>query len=429
MAIVVTHVCWRCGAPQGSAPRAWVRCERCDVLVAFDFQTWLESEDHAAWLARHGAQVAEWDAYTRDVAAADRAVAAGEHATAEGHLRRACARLFDLTPHVFPPEVHVDHERREAHLAYAVWWQRMQRLDPELRALAADLRANQARMDLRDPWPTIERSIALVAKQIERGERLEPPPDPDGLPMPARVRVAQSFLLSAYLHLLDPDRRLEALRALYGAARVVASVPHDDADGETDARAPDDALGLYFDFACPRCGLVTLTARGATEVTCVGCHHRRPFRDEDLRLGGVAFGCAACGAPLAIDATDLVTECTFCGAAQRRAARTGNVERAFARSVAATHALGGPAEEVVQGVVARPEQRDALVLAGLARQALWFAKLVSPRRFAGILRASLGERWRDEAVIARLVEGIRREGGAVEDAIELVRTAASSAPR
>lgn len=408
MPIVVTRVCSACGATRTEPSSGWVRCAFCRTLIAFDFQRWLESAEHRRWLARAADAVAEWRAYTDDVALADAALADGDRSRAEGHLRVACDRLMALTPHLFPDEAHTDPARREAHLAHAVWWQLAQRTDPTFAALVAEMQSSQSRLDLRDPWPTLRSTLINLERQHAHAASLSPPPDPDGLDLAARSRVSQSLVLSAYLHLLDHATRVEALRWLHGVANVVEE--------------PEDELGLYFDFRCPRCGLVTLTARGATEVTCVGCYHRRPYREGDLGFAGLAFGCTRCGAPIALETSQLEARCSFCHAVLQRAARTGDVERDFSRTAMRdASGVDGSAlpPDGVDGFAVTAQTREQFVIDGLARQAAWFARLVTPARYAAIVRKSFGERAGDDELQRRLRAAVSAEGGST-DAVGLV---------
>jgi DNA-directed RNA polymerase subunit RPC12/RpoP len=385
MALVIRYRCHACGAhldTSGSA--AWLRCGYCQALIGYDWQAWFESPEYAAWLKRSAQLASGFAAYQKDVEAAATAARKGRAEKAEAHLRDAVGKLMELTPQSYPPEVRRDKAYRERYLRFEAWARLQSLVDPTLKALDAELQTVCRALDYRNPMPTLEKALVLLRKQTDRLAALPGAEDPDGMPPDARTRVVLSVFVSAYLPMLSREQRLTALRTVHGTNNVLEA-------GETST----DEVGHYLDWQCPRCGLASLQARAALELTCPGCFHRRPSSREVLGLSATSTRCGSCGNTVALAAGEVETACGSCGARVRRLLRTGAVEQDFARQIredlAARQGVdaGALPEEGVDGLPVTEENRQELLLTGLARQANWYARLVQVPRYVELVRRSL----------------------------------------
>lgn len=406
MAIVIQHRCHACGAPCQGGREVWVRCPFCGALLAYDLSAWFESEEYARFLRLGAAAITRWDEHGRLMAAARRAGLAGDRAGYRRLMREACALQLELTPHVVPPEAQQPGAYREAQLDWLVWWQERQDLDPELAALTAEMQRALAAVDYRDPLPTLERAAELLGRQqrlaLERGDA---PPDPDGMPPDARERLSLASMASGYYPVLDRPGRLALLRAVYGA------------DNVREVGPPIDEMGLFVPWTCPRCGLVSLQARSALELTCTACFHQRP-RGEDDELPAIETRCAECGADVSMPAGARETRCPFCHGVVWRMVRSFDVERRFALDIVQQH---GGAPRGQEGLPLDAGNHRSLVLEGLVRQACWYWRFLSPARLLQMVETSLpGD---DTARALREVIALARSGGQDPEGLRLLEDA------
>ena len=381
MALLLRYRCHACGAHVESAGHAaWVRCGHCQALVGIDWQAWFESPAYAAWLRDYPALLPRFTALRERVEAATAHVHAGRLEQALPLLREAVALQMEATPQQFPPEVRTDAAYRERYVRYDAWVRLWMLADARLVALNAELVAVCGAMNLSDPLPTLERVLEVLNLLYARLFELPDFEDPDGMPPASRRQLTLTLTVSAWLPLLAPAQRLAVLRRVHGVNNV----------RETQATASDE-LGVYLEWTCPHCALVSLQARTATELICVGCYFKRPFSAEVLGLEALDGRCGHCGHAVPLPAGALERACESCGALVRRLARTGAVEQRFSRDVRARyeptptelpeHGVAGP---VLPGV-----SRQQQCLAGLGRQASWYATLVPLERYLDVVRRSL----------------------------------------
>lgn len=234
------------------------------------------------------------------------------------------------------------------------------------------------------------------------------PPDPDGMPPAARLRITLAMLASGYYPTLQQEARGALLQRIYGAdnVRVV--------DGEADEMA------LFAPWTCPRCGLVSLQARTALQLTCVACYHQRPRAEEEERLEALQTRCADCGAEVTLPAGALDHRCPFCAAVIWRMVRTWQAERDYAREIMRQH--GGEPGPGQEGLPLSESNRRQLVIAGLGRQACYYWRYLSPWRLLELARASLPD---EPALRPALEEALRsaRDEGCEPGGLELIRAA------
>lgn len=410
MALLIRYRCHHCGAWRegagGSSP--WLRCAHCQSLIGYDWQTWFESPDYAAWMKRSAAMAAGFGKYQESVAAASKAAGKGRREEAERHLRSAVEQLMGLTPHNYPPEVHSQPSYRERYLRFEVASRFHSLTDSTLKQLDAELQATARKLDYRNPLPTLEQCVELLRRQLARMAQLPGVQDPDDMAPEARERVVLSVFVGAYLPMLNREQRLEALRRVHGRSNVL------EVGGSTDE------LGFFVDWECSRCGLVSLQARSAPELMCPGCYHRAG--SEQLTLEAVALRCGSCGRQVELPAHQREAQCESCGALVRRLVRTGEAERGLLRQALDAARASLPASST-EPPLPEPE-RQVAVLAGLARQAHWHARFVQVPRYVEAVRQSLPGLSDSEraARLARVAELCAAEGGD-EAARELIAQA------
>jgi hypothetical protein len=400
MPFLVRYRCHRCGARRdGADGEAWVRCSFCGTLIGFDWQSWFESRSYAGFLASAGASMGGWAQYQSAIDEGER-LASKNAAAAEARFREAAAKMLELLPHAHPPEAQTDAAYREKYLRYDGWCLLQMQVDEKTKSLGDSLQSVQRGMDFANPFPTLTTSLDLLRQQMERLGSLDGPEDPDGMLPPDRTRVAMAQFVTAYLHLLSAEQQLTLLRQIHGPEHVLVT-------GEMT-----DEVGLFIDWTCPRCGLVSFQGRTVTTLCCPGCYHQRPFDPGVLALDAITANCGGCGAEIRIDAEQLEVKCSFCGTVVRRLARTGNVERDFAKGVAS--ALGSPPQPNggVDGFPVNDDNRAQLVLAGFARLATWYAKLVRAKRYADNFRRTFPVLTESEQLrsLERVREIARRDG-------------------
>lgn len=403
MAIVIRYRCQRCGAvwEGNTSASAWVRCASCRGLVDFDWQAFFESDEYRKVIQNAQTTMGEWQKYSALQAEGDALARAGKPEAALASYRAATEQLIRVTAYVFPPEALHPGPYRDALVRFNAWWYLQMAVDPLVSKLQAELLASQRQLDYRDPMPTLEHGVELLRRQSARLGAGDAPPDPDGLDPAQRFRVWAGMYLGGFLQMLSPTQRLEVVKRLHGEGNV--SVRGD---------APADDTGLYIDWTCPVCGLTSLQARSATEVTCMGCYFRRPLKMADLPLPAVSAKCSNCGAQVDVPAGALQATCTYCHAISTRLGRTGNVERELSAAIQKQFGAANLPEGGVPGLPVTPANRHALVLTGLARTTMYFGAFVSAERLANVARpsfAALG--LAESAGMAELRATVQREGG------------------
>lgn len=388
MSVVVRYVCHHCGAArEGGGDEGWVRCQHCRALIAFDWQAWLGSKAWAAYLrvAAKPETLAEWQRYQALGGQVDAALAAQDEEAALRHQRAAVEQLVTLMPSIYPPELATDAAYRERYLGWMAWTMVAQKRDATLAALQAELTARMQQIDWRAPMPTLEAAQALFTRQVDRLLALGPPEDPDGMPPAARHKAMLTQFLGGYAQLMSPAQVRALLEQIHGEGNV-----HEAGEGVA-------SLGLYREWRCGACGLMSLQATMVLEHTCPGCLFRVPKGDSTLPRH--ALGCGRCGAPMVLEAGERERCCAHCGTWVRRVDRTGDVERAFAREVMAETAqrfgleLAPLPAEGVPGLAVTGATRRGLQLTGLARQAAMYGALVPVERWVALVTQTLpGER-------------------------------------
>lgn len=408
MSVVVRYVCHQCGAAAETGHAGWVRCQHCDALIAFDWQAWFGSKEYAAYLrvASHPDTLAGWQRYQAASARAEAASAAGDRPAAEASMRQAVEQLVALTPSIYPPELQANAAYRERYVRWMTWTLLAQKTDRELAALQSELMAKMQAIDWRDPLPALEHAASLLTRQVERMALLNPPEDPDGMPPPARLKATMTQFLGGYLQMLSPEQVRAVLERIHGKANV------------HEAGAGVETLGLYREWRCPACGLVSLQANMVQELTCMGCVFRKPIGDAS-KLPRLELGCGRCGAAMVLEEGERERSCAHCGTWVRRIDRTGDVERDFAKDLMQQYSkqygfeLASLPAEGTPGLQVTPENRRSLQLAGLARMAAAHGAIVPAKRWLGLVKATFpGVRGAElEGVLDEVRAVVRAEGG------------------
>jgi len=414
MAIVIRYRCQRCGAlwEGNSGQSAWIRCASCRALVDFDWQSFFESDAYGDFL-KHAAQLAsEWPRYQALMSEGNALAAKDEHAALASY-RQAAAKLMELTPYMQPPEAHQPGAYREAVLNQMAWWSLQLTIDPEVARKQHEIETTQRSIDYRNPVPTLLKTVELMRSQLSRFDRGDAPVDPDGMTGAEKIRIWAGMLLGAFVQVVSGEQRLALMKLLHGEQNV-------NVRGDANA----DEAGLYFDWTCTLCGLTSLQARSVTELCCLGCYFRRPFRMGDLALAAVIARCSGCGADVNVAAGALQATCAYCHAVSTRLGRTGQVEREFS---AAIHAQYGGTELPEGGVAGFPvtaQNHADLVLTGLARTAMYYGAFINAERYARVVRPSLKVlQLAPTAGINEIRTRVQREGGQ-KPAFELVEATA-----
>lgn len=261
MAIRLTLRCERCGAPSVSEG-AWVLCKSCGTWCGFDFTVWLDSdqwtefnrramtdpEGYMRRFERHGQALDQAAAQARGSSPGQPAFEAALDAAA-----READWLMAEMPSYVPPRVLADRELRRRYARWIGFDLLHARLGGRVSALYA--RLNQATAALgfganENPMEAVKAMLAVLRELAQARQELGSPPDPEGLSFEARLRIASSQMLSAYLRLIAPEHQGPVLEMIYGpgSVEVVGPAGHD--------------YSLYFDWECPRCGLFSLQGHG-----------------------------------------------------------------------------------------------------------------------------------------------------------------------
>ncbi|GIK54247.1 MAG: hypothetical protein BroJett014_32200 [Planctomycetota bacterium] len=426
MAIRLTLRCERCGAPSVSEG-AWVLCKSCGTWCGFDFTVWLDSdqwtefnrramadpEGYMRRFERHGQALDQASAQARGSSPGQPAFEAALEAAA-----READWLMAEMPSYVPPRVLTNHELRRRYARWIGFDLLHARLGGRVSALYT--RLNQATAALgfganENPMEAVKAMLAVLRELAQARQELGSPPDPEGLSFEARLRIASSQMLSAYLRLIAPEHQGPVLEMIYGqgSVEVVGPASHD--------------YSLYFDWECPRCGLFSLQGHGVEVTTCPGCFCRRRFDVEFLKLGALAQPCPSCGARVEFARGAPEARCDFCTTTQRRFAATGAAQRLLSRevrlTVAAQHGLPQeiPEQEGLEVSAATRLQRQA---EGVARMAQWFHMFVTPARIYGLARASAKES--TSALFAAALQIVMAEGP--PEAVKLLQAAQRKSP-
>ncbi|MBS2031361.1 MAG: hypothetical protein JST54_25905 [Deltaproteobacteria bacterium] len=414
MAIVIRYRCQRCGALwEGSSDKgAWIRCASCRALVDFDWQAFFESDEYRNFLKRSAEFVHEWPKYQALIAEGNAAAAQNPNA-ALASFKRAAEELMRLTPYMQPPEAHQPGAYREAVLNQMAWWSLQLASDPDVARKQHEIENNQRAIDYRNPIPTLMKTVELMRGQLTRFDRGDAPPDPDGMGSAERLRVWAGMLMGAFVQLVTGEQRLALMKLMHGEQNV-------NVRGDANA----DEAGLYFDWTCTLCGLTSLQARSVTELCCLGCYFRRPFRMTDLALAAVSATCSGCGAEVQVPAGALQATCAYCHAVSTRLGRTGQVEREFSAAIRAQYGGTELPEGGVTGFPVTAQNHADLVLTGLARTAMFYGALINAERYARVVRPSLKVLQLSPAAgVNEIRARVQREGGQ-KPAFELVEAVA-----
>ncbi|MFZ5444228.1 MAG: hypothetical protein ACOZQL_29800 [Myxococcota bacterium] len=405
MSVVVRYVCHQCGAArEGGGGEGWVRCQHCQALIAFDWQAWLGSEAYARYLrvSAKPETLAAWQRYQQHDAAAAEAVRRGDEPGARREQRRAVELLVSLMPSLYPPELQTDAAYRERYLSWLTWSLQAQKADRELADVQVELLARMQKIDWRDPLPTLDAAQALMKRQVDRLLALDPPEDPDGMPPAARLEAMLTQFLGGYAQLMSPEQVRALLERIHGRGNV-----HEQGDGVA-------SLGLYREWRCSACGLVSLQATMVHELTCPACVFRVPRGDEQA-LPRFELTCGRCGAAVVLEAGERERSCAHCDTWVRRVDRTGEVERQFMREVMneTSRRVGVELAPLpVTGVPGLPvtgANRRALQLTGLARQAAMYGALIPAKRWLALVTSTLPDVEPRQA-LAEIRRAVNEEG-------------------
>lgn len=422
MAFVVRYRCHHCGgARQGNPGGAWVRCDHCGTLLAFDWQAWLASKEYAAFLRQAALPATQqgWQDYQALLTKADALVKKQDLAGALKALEAATAKSAELNPSIHPPELSTSPAWKTKWLALAAWTLLQQRVDPEASRLQAELMKGLTAFDYKKPLPGIEKAVELLTAQYRRLEVLGPPEDPDGMPPPQRLRAVLSQFVGAYLQMVNPRDQRVLLERLYGKDDVLEA-------GDTSK----DTLGLFRRWRCPACGLQGLESRTVGEHTCMACAFRVPVATAESALERLELPCGRCGAPLVLEAGEQERSCGHCGTWTRRLERTGEVERAFTQEVMeSVAAKGGFTLETLPahgkpGIPVTSENRGALQVSGLARLATGYHAFVDADAYLGLVRGTFPEAKGPE--LLQKLERVKRTAaneGATKEGLALIEAA------
>lgn len=386
MAIVVRYVCHHCGAArEGSGGRGWVRCQHCEALIAFDWQAWFDSKEYAAYLRQVSKpeHVDGWKKYLALTQEAEAAAKRNDGAAAKAQFKAAMEQAVSLNPSLHPEEVQTKPAWRARWLEQAAWTMLQQQVDPVAAPLADEFTAMLTTLDYKDPLPTLEKAIANLTAQYQRLAQLDVPEDPDGMPLEQRLRAALSQFVGGYLQLVSKTQQRALLERIYGKENLIEG-----------GDATQDAGGLFREWRCPACGLMTLQSRLGHESTCPACGFRKPVQQADLGLERVEFVCGRCGAPLVLEANELERGCGNCGTWTRRQARTGEAERAVMKDVLQELSqqrgfqLAELPAEGQPGIAVTVENCASLQTSGLARLALGYQAFLGAEQYLALVRGT-----------------------------------------
>ncbi len=385
MTIVLSLVCPACGARvRSTGDDAWLRCAFCRALVGLDvrgYQVALQRTQSALVAGGVNDYVEQskrtMKLHEKGLAAAD----AGEHELALAFFEDMTRASMSSTMQ-YPAEVRSDAAYAERYVRRDAWVMLAQRVHPELRRASEGMTTAAQGFSMSNPLPTFERVVAANVEQGRLVERIEqtneaelpkPPPDPDGLAPPARFRIYAQMWAAAYAGVMDAAVLAKALAIVYGRDAVIVT------EG-------DDEHGLFFEFLCPRCGLVSLTTRTERRWTCYGCMRVYPHRPELLEARASVLPCGSCGALVAFPDRAVTSKCAHCGAAARRVVDDGKIQREMIEGLVGADRHLPPEGE--GGFPLGASNHMTIVLDGLDRMATTYATMITPARFARIVAST-----------------------------------------
>lgn len=418
----VIHLrCERCGGPTDGR-QAWVRCGSCGTTAGFNFTQWTESPaflefQRRAMLDPQGYQK-RWSDHSAELDRAARLFAA-DPVTAMNIAAEQAGFLLAETSWVFPPHALADAQTRAAYRRWLGFELLHQRLGGPIAALYADLNRATAAIGFganENPLPAFARVMEIMGRLLAARAELGSPPDPEGLSPETRLRVQASVMVGAYLRLVSPELQHQLLRAIYGDRAVAEAAP------------VGQDYSLYFDWQCPQCGLFSPQAVGTDKMTCPGCYCARPFEGEAMSTGPISAICHGCGSGLRIAEREMMAVCGFCTSQVQRFVRAGDAHRSLVAEMKARIAAQygfDPAESLKpsDGFGVTPGNRNDRLRDGLVRIAQWYHKFLTPTRYLGFARASLGPDTAAVADLLRQTEARAASENSPDGALALIRKA------
>jgi LSD1 subclass zinc finger protein len=378
-------------------------------MIGFDPEAWLESEDYRKWQQMATQQVVVWGRAQVMLDSADAAAQRGDRAACLAALRDYVdATMLPYLPS-YPPEVHTDPAYRERWVTSSSWWMLQDRFSEEVSAHNEKMTAAFAAIDWADPLPALREGVVHMRSKLDAGFGLGPPEDPDGMPPPARERLSIANAISYYAASLDSRQRVAILREIHGEQNVIV-----------DDSTPHSGDGGWMDFQCPRCGLVMITPNTLAQAQCLGCYRQFPLGADYLELPACDLPCVGCASMVTIPQGAHDARCPACDAVVRRVGRSGRIDREVqAEQHGATPTLPPEGEG---GIEVTADNRQQLVVSGLAMVASMYAAFVSPPRYLDLLRRSTADgQWPPPGEILDAIEKELRDDEHTEDrAFELI---------
>lgn len=420
----VIHLrCDRCGGPTDGRP-AWVRCGQCGATAGFNFTQWTESpaflEFQRQAMLDPAAYQQRWNHHSAEL---DRA--AGLHASNPAAAMEIAAQQAEFvlatTSWVFPPHALADADSRAAYRRWLGFELLHYRLGGRIAALYAKLNQATAAIGFganEAPLPAFLEMLEVQRELLEAREQLGSPPDPEGLSPEARLRVQASVMVGAYLRLVSPELQHQLLLAIYGPKAVAEAAPI------------GQDYSVYFDWHCPQCGLFSPQAVGTDRMTCPGCYCARPFEGDAMQTGALDAICHGCGSRVEIAKDEMLARCGYCTSQVQRFVRAGDAHRALVAEMKARIAAqyGFDPKESIQpsnGFGVTPQNRLERLRDGLVRIAQWYHQFLTPTRYLGFARASLGSDPGPLAALLQQAEAKAAQEGGPEAAVALIQRAQS----
>ncbi len=435
MAWLVRYRCHQCGAARDPGTETgWVRCAHCHALIAFDWQAWLASPEYRRYLSdsASGSAAAQWQRYQALLSEGDALHAQGDERSAGQRYFSAVELMSRIVPGVIPTEAAHDPTYARAVFTFNSAFLQLQRTHETLRGLDTQMQQTLRAIDFRDPLPTVLKALEMLREMVTRASALGLPPDPDGLPLSARLQVMTSQFVGGYVQMLSADQQLQLLQRVYGADSVMAVTAT-----TADADSSDTGLGLFREWVCPACGLCSLQSRHVHEFTCMGCVFRKPLNADDDALPALALHCPTCAAPITLEAGQPERACDYCSTWVRRVRHDRRNEVDFQKEMfARVQAAAGGSIDIAPlpasgqpGLAVTPDNRDTLRLQGLARTLVGYQTLAPARAFMRLMQRTWGPADL-ESVLARLEAQARTDGllASIEGTLAQLRTLAARRP-
>lgn len=418
----VVHLrCDRCGGPTDGR-QAWVRCSQCGTTAGFNFTQWTESPaflefQRQAMLDPSGYQQ-RWNHHSAELDRAARTHGANP-AQALSIAAEQAEFVLATTPWVFPPHALADPQTREAYRQWLGFELLHHRLGGHITDLYAKLNQATAAIGFganEAPMPAFLEMLEVQRELIEARAELGSPPDPEGLSTEARLRVQASVMVGAYLRLVSPELQHQLLLAIYGPKAVAEAAP------------VGQDYSVYFDWQCPQCGLFSPQAVGTDKMTCPGCYCARPFEGDAMQTGAMEAICHGCGSPVQLAKDEMLARCGYCTSQVQRFVRAGDAHRSLVAEMKARIAAqyGFDPKESVQpsnGLGATPQNRLERLRDGLVRIAQWYHQFLTPTRYLGFARASMGGDPGAAAALLHQAETKAAQEGGPEPALALIQRA------